>query len=141
MLRIAGPGFSGVAATAKNGCHCWLAQHCPSIHTSSPSAPTNWSIITGVRAYDRLLRSPDRRIQQDPDATARLWSYLEGLTCPTLVVRGAESDIIAKETAGAMHERIPNGRLATVPNAGHLVMGDNPAGFEQAVTGFLSSFA
>ena len=91
--------------------------------------------------YDSLLRSPDRRMQQDPDATARLWSYLEGLTCPTLVVRGAESDIIAKETAGAMHERIPNGRLATVPNAGHLVMGDNPAGFEQAVTGFLSSFA
>ena len=30
---------------------------------------------------------------------------------------------------------------ATVLGAGHLVMGDNPAGFEQAVTGFLNSFA
>ena len=91
--------------------------------------------------YDRLLRGPSRNMQQDPDAANRMWSYLEGLTCPTLVVRGAESDIIAMETAGAMHERIPNGRLATVPGAGHLVMGDNPAGFEQAVTGFLSRFA
>lgn len=99
-----------------------------------PSGKWTWK-------YDRLLRSPDRRMQQDPDAAERLWSYLEGLACPTLVVRGAESDIMAMETAGAMHERIPNGRLATVPRAGHLVMGDNPAGFEQAVTGFLNSFA
>ena len=70
--------------------------------------------------------------------TARLWGYLESLACPTLVVRGAQSDIIALDTAGNMHERIPNGRLATVENAGHLVMGDNPSGFERAVTGFLA---
>jgi pimeloyl-ACP methyl ester carboxylesterase len=30
--------------------------------------------------------------------------------------------------------------LATVLGAGRLVMGDNPEGFEQAVTGFLNSF-
>ena len=99
-----------------------------------PSGKWTWK-------YDRLLRGPGRRMQEDPDAAGRLWSYLEGLACPTLVVRGAESDIMAMETAGAMHERIPNGRLATVAKAGHLVMGDNPAGFEQAVTDFLNSFA
>ena len=99
-----------------------------------PSGKWTWK-------YDRLLRGPGRRIQEDPDTATRLWSYLERLTCPTLVVRGAESDIMAMETAGAMPERIPNGRLATVSGAGHLVMGDNPAGFEQAVTGFLNSFA
>jgi pimeloyl-ACP methyl ester carboxylesterase len=99
-----------------------------------PSGKWTWK-------YDGLLRGPNRGMQQDPDAPARLWSYLEGLACPTLVVRGAESDIMAMETAGAMHERIPDGRLATVSGAGHLVMGDNPSGFEQAVTGFLNSFA
>ena len=89
--------------------------------------------------YDKHFRQPGgRRFQQDPEMTQRLWGYMESLACPTLVVRGAESDIIALDTADGMHKRIPNGRMATVENAGHLVMGDNPSGFEQAVTGFLS---
>ncbi len=99
-----------------------------------PSGKWTWK-------YDRLLRGPSRSMQQDPGAVERLWSYLEGLACPTLVVRGAESDIMDMDMAGSMHERIPNGRLATVPNAGHLVMGDNPSGFEHAVSDFLNSFA
>ncbi len=88
--------------------------------------------------YDRRLRQPGgRSFRQGQDMTDRLWGYLSSLQCPTLVVRGAQSDIIALDTAGNMHERIPNGRLATVENAGHLVMGDNPAGFERAVSEFL----
>ena len=89
--------------------------------------------------YDKRFRQPGgRRFQQDPQMTERLWGYMESLACPTLVVRGAESDIIALDTAGGMHKRIPNGRMATVENAGHLVMGDNPSGFERAVTEFLN---
>lgn len=89
--------------------------------------------------YDKRFRQPGgRRFQQDPEMTQRLWGYMESLACPTLVVRGAQSDIIALDTADGMHKRIPNGRMATVENAGHLVMGDNPSGFERAVTEFLS---
>ena len=91
--------------------------------------------------YDRALRVGDRRMAQDAGMTERLWGYLENLTCPTLVITGELSDIIASDTAAMMHERIPNGELATVPNAGHLVMGDNPAGFEVEVTQFLNRFA
>ncbi|MCI0440578.1 MAG: alpha/beta hydrolase [Chloroflexi bacterium] len=97
-----------------------------------PSGKWTWK-------YDKRLRSPERRFgQQDLAVTQRLWGYLESLKCPTLVVRGAQSDVIAMETAEAMHQRIPNGRLATVERAGHLVMGDNPAGFEKVVTAFLA---
>ena len=96
-----------------------------------PSGKWTWK-------YDKRFRQPGgRRFQQDPQTTERLWGYMESLACPTLVVRGAESDIIALDTADGMHKRIPNGRLATVDNAGHLVMGDNPSGFERAVTEFL----
>jgi pimeloyl-ACP methyl ester carboxylesterase len=42
------------------------------------------------------------------------------------------------ETANELHKRIKNSRLATVADAGHLVMGDNPAGFEKAVRKFIS---
>ena len=87
--------------------------------------------------YDKRLRSPDRQMGSDPQMTERLWGYVESLRCPTLVVRGESSDVIAMDTAKEMHSRIPNATLVTVPGAGHLVMGDNPAGFEQAVTEFL----
>ena len=90
--------------------------------------------------YDKILRSAGRMGKpQDPEMTKRLWSYVEGLQCPTLVVRGDRSDIIATDTADEMHKKIPNGNLAIVPNAGHLVMGDNPSGFEKAVSKFINS--
>ena len=90
--------------------------------------------------YDKILRSPGRMGRpQDPEMTNRLWGYLENLQCPTLVVRGDKSDIIATETADNMIGRIPGGKLAIVENAGHLVMGDNPSGFEKAVTAFIES--
>ena len=76
---------------------------------------------------------------QDPEMPNRLWGYLENLQCPTQVVRGDKSDIIATETADNMIGRIPGGKLAIVENAGHLVMGDNPSGFEKAVTAFIES--
>ena len=87
--------------------------------------------------YDKRLRSSERRIGSDPQTTERLWGYVESLRCPTLLVRGESSDIIAMDTAKEMHSRIPNATLVTVPGAGHLVMGDNPVGFERAVTEFL----
>jgi pimeloyl-ACP methyl ester carboxylesterase len=36
-----------------------------------------------------------------------------------------------------MAARLADGRLALVEDAGHLVPGDNPAGFQQAVDDFL----
>ncbi|MBI51067.1 MAG: hypothetical protein CL781_07045 [Chloroflexi bacterium] len=90
--------------------------------------------------YDKILRSPGRMAgTQDPDMTNRLWNYVESLQCPTLVVRGDKSDIIATNTADEMANRIPNGKVAIVENAGHLVMGDNPSGFESAVTQFIKT--
>ena len=90
--------------------------------------------------YDKILRSPGRMGRvQDPGMTKRLWGYVERLNCPTLVVRGDRSDIIATDTADEMQKRIPHGKLAIIENAGHLVMGDNPSGFEKAVTKFISN--
>ena len=99
-----------------------------------PSGKWTWK-------YDKLLRSPDRRLGSDPQMTERLWGYVESLKCPTLVVRGGASDVVALDTAEAMQKRIPNGTMATVENAGHLVMGDNPMGFQRAVTEFLAGLS
>ena len=88
--------------------------------------------------YDKLLRSAGRMgRKQEPEVTDRLWKYVESLSCPTLVVNGDRSDVIAAGTADQMHKRIPGGKIAIVEKAGHLVMGDNPSGFERAVTTFI----
>lgn len=89
--------------------------------------------------YDRALRSPGRRMGSDPETEQRLWGYIRSLQCPTLLVRGGASDIVALDTADRMHQAIPNSRLATIEGAGHLVMGDSPSGFQNAVTEFIAS--
>ena len=88
--------------------------------------------------YDKRLRRPGRRMGSDPETEKRLWGYLEALQCPTLLVRGGASDIIAMDTAEKMRTVIPNSQMATIEGAGHLVMGDSPAGFQRAVTEFLA---
>jgi pimeloyl-ACP methyl ester carboxylesterase len=66
------------------------------------------------------------------------WAALGRAKCPTLVVRGAASDILSADTADKMADDVlANGRLAVVPQAGHSVMTDNPEGFAEALSGFL----
>jgi len=75
---------------------------------------------------------------EDGDTAKRLWDALARIPCPTLVVRGAASDILSPEIADRMVDDVlPNGRLAVVPRAAHSVMTDNPAGFAEAVAGFV----
>ena len=66
------------------------------------------------------------------------WEALAKVPCPTLVVRGAASDILAPDTADKMvDEVLQNGRLEVVPQAAHSVATDNPEGFERAVCSFV----
>ena len=51
-----------------------------------------------------------------------LWPIYERIACPTLVVRGAESDLLSRETAQAMAGRGPRPQLVEVPGVGHAPM-------------------
>lgn len=73
------------------------------------------------------------------EMTASGWECIASIRVPTLIVRGANSDIFAPATAQRMHAAIPDSRLVEVPKAGHLVQGDNPVGFEHVVRDFLVS--
>jgi pimeloyl-ACP methyl ester carboxylesterase len=83
--------------------------------------------------YDKALRTGSRP-RPDPET---VWPLLARITCPTLLVRGAESDVLSRETAARMVETIPNCRLVEVPDSGHSVPLDNPPGFLAAVQQFL----
>jgi esterase len=85
--------------------------------------------------YDKALRSGPPRPRQDPAAA---WTLLEKIRAPTLLLRGAESDVLDRETAEHMTRVIPDCRLVEVPDAGHSIPLDNPTGFREAVATFLT---
>ena len=91
----------------------------------------NW-----VWKYDR------RRFQAmggDQHAAERrgLADGLARVTCPTLVVRGAESDVFHDDDAERLAAGLPDGRWVKIPNAGHTVQGDNPKDLVAALREFL----
>ena len=93
-----------------------------------PSGKWTWK-------YDKALRSFESGFRGNP--LVNLWDDVRAIRCPTLIVKGGESDILSSESAEKLQAHIPNSRLAVVPGAGHSVMGDNPAGFVEAVREFL----
>jgi pimeloyl-ACP methyl ester carboxylesterase len=75
---------------------------------------------------------------RERDTAKRLWDALARIPCPTLVVRGAASDILSPEIADRMVDDVlVKGQLAVVARAAHSVMTDNPRGFAEAVSAFV----
>jgi pimeloyl-ACP methyl ester carboxylesterase len=81
----------------------------------------------------------------DPEAYARrrelLWSAVETVVCPTLVVRGAQSDVFHDEDAERLAGRFQRGRWVRIEGAGHTVQGDNPADLLVGLREFLTDVA
>ena len=57
---------------------------------------------------------------------------------PVLLVRGENSNILEPDAAERFAAALPQGRLATVPDCGHNVHGQNTKGFIGALGGFLA---
>jgi pimeloyl-ACP methyl ester carboxylesterase len=85
--------------------------------------------------YDPLV------LKGDPTLTTpdELWALVSKITCPTLVVRGAEDTRFSREQAERMAREIPNCRLVEIPGAGHTVPWDRPTEFIIAVREFLAA--
>ncbi|MGC9541876.1 alpha/beta fold hydrolase [Streptomyces sp. UG1] len=102
-------------------------------HTLTPDEEGRWRWkfdLAGIAAA---------RLDPDPARQVDLWPYVEALRCPTLVVRGGESDFLPVATAAAMARRNPRIHTVDVPGAGHYVHDDAPDLFHDHVTGFLRS--
>ena len=50
---------------------------------------------------------------------AILWRSFDAVTCPTLLLRGADSDLLSHETALLMTGRGPKARLVEFAGVGH----------------------
>lgn len=86
--------------------------------------------------YDSRLRSRERSVGHG--LTDQLWDDVARIASPTLILRGAESDILSEDGALRLQAAIAGSRLSVIPGAGHSVMGDNPEAFTAEVRAFLA---
>jgi pimeloyl-ACP methyl ester carboxylesterase len=74
--------------------------------------------------YDPQIAAPFRAIT--PEAAkageAVMWAMYDSLRCPTLLLRGADSDLLTLATAQAMTTRGPKAELAQFTGVGHAPM-------------------
>ncbi len=90
--------------------------------------------------YDPAIALPFRAITPEIAAAgeAALWASYERLACPVLLLRGADSDLLSRETAQAMTQRGPRAKLVEFAGVGHAPMLVQPEQ-RQAVRDFLLS--
>jgi pimeloyl-ACP methyl ester carboxylesterase len=99
--------------------------------TFGPHTPAQWM------AFSRPMLKPDGagfRLHYDPAIAVAvkattpesaaagekmLWQLYDGIRAPTLLLRGAESDLLSSATAHAMAQRGPKARLIEFPGVGH----------------------
>lgn len=92
-----------------------------------------------VRADGTIGLGYDPRIAEAfkaaPLTDVDLWPFYDQIKCPTLVIRGAESDLLLAETAEEMTRRGPKAALYQVADAGHA-----PALMDEAQIARIESF-
>ena len=60
--------------------------------------------------------------RKGPVQDINLWPYWDTITCPTLVLRGAESDLLLRQTAEEMRTRGPRAKVVEFAGIGHAPM-------------------
>lgn len=97
-----------------------------------PHTPQQWLDLSRpmVRAlpdgaltlhYDPAIAVPFRTITREAAAQgeATLWQLYDNIQAATLLTRGAQSDLLSRETAQAMTQRGPRARLVEFAGVGH----------------------
>ncbi len=111
----------------------WLALSLPMLRPVTDGSGGKFKLH-----YDPAIAIPVKATTPELAAQgeAMLWQLYDAITCDTLLIRGAESDLISLATAQAMQARGPKAKLVEFAGVGHaptLMAPDQVA----AVTSFL----
>ena len=93
----------------------WLALSRPMLRPVAGGWQLHYDPAIG-HAFANMPASMDAAAQAAEQA---LWAMYDAIGCPTLLLRGEHSDLLAPATAEAMTRRGPCATLRTVPGVGH----------------------
>ncbi|MEP7042412.1 MAG: alpha/beta hydrolase [Dokdonella sp.] len=113
-------------------------------HRREPKSPGRLRTLLIDHGDGRLRWHWDPRLLVDlrPDIERQQPQLIEAVArirTPMLLVSGADSDIVSRETIDEFLSLAPQARHVVVPKATHMVVGDDNAAFTQHVLEFLES--
>jgi pimeloyl-ACP methyl ester carboxylesterase len=108
------PWLAGLPGAAVSEAIRWAVRRAPG---------TGWRL----KFDPGIAQAPPPSAEAAHAAARARWAGLEELRCPVLLIRGADSDILADETAAAMVARQPRLRRIDVPGVGHAPLLTEPA--------------
>lgn len=93
-----------------------------------PHTDAEWRFLTEVVVrknpdgslrlhYDPKIAEPFRATM--PEKDLELWPLWDVMRCPALVLRGAESDLLTRETCALMAQRGPKAKVVEIAGVGH----------------------
>jgi pimeloyl-ACP methyl ester carboxylesterase len=93
-----------------------------------PHTDAEWRFLTEVVArknadgsyrfhYDPKIAEPFRNNM--PEGDMELWPLWDAVRCPTLVIRGAQSDLLSRATTEQMTQRGPKAKVVELQGIGH----------------------
>jgi esterase len=82
------------------------------------------------------MRAGVIKIEDHIEGMRRLWTHVERIDCPALVMRGGKSDVFSDANAEKLAAALPRGRWLRIEDAGHTVQGDNPRDMVAALREF-----
>jgi pimeloyl-ACP methyl ester carboxylesterase len=88
-----------------------------------------------------MMAKPAQRQARLREIRDRMAAAAARVRVPTLLVRGAQSDVVSADGVEAMRALMPHLETADVANAGHMVAGDRNDHFNLAVVDFLRRHA
>lgn len=132
-LTWAAPVFEAAAAgDAERAAKLWAGTPIMAMRTNLAATSTVTSLVmSNVRLW--TYRRTEEPLM--PPAIKRL----SQIKCPVLVIVGDRDLPHIKDIAGLLARGVSNGRLVTIPGAGHIVNLDTPGPFNDAVAAFLNS--
>ena len=96
--------------------------------TFGPHTDAEWRLLT----EHVVRRNPDGSLRMHydpaiavpfnaelPHKDVELWNSYDAIRCPTLVLRGEQSDLLTREAARQMASRGPRAKVVEIPGVGH----------------------
>ena len=85
----------------------------------------------------------DTRMAQQSDdtgyVTEELWSFMEQVLCPVLLIRGKESSFLSRKVSQQMCRALPQAKFKEIPKSTHMPLQENPIATMKVITDFLNN--
>ncbi|OZE93174.1 alpha/beta hydrolase [Rhodococcus sp. 14-2686-1-2] len=120
-------------AVAKYNPHRRRAPHPEGLRKNLRHRDGRWYWHWDPRLLSHRDHSPDRASVRERHARAAA----KTITVPTLLIRGAQSDVVSKEGVADLLATIPTARHIDVSGAGHMVSGDDNDVLSEGLVAFL----